>query len=496
MRLDRLRIGSFRDGRDLVIEFGGRPAADPALSFLVGPNGAGKSRVLEAIGRIFSHLSEGILPGLDFDLEYTLGNSRILITTKPPALEPPGPPPRLEQIDGWLLIAPAGDAGWGLRHVQERWPTDLDQILPHRVLGLSSGPTSRLDWALRQSLRESAGEGGQAPDSPAEKVVEARCVPLLGDELGLAVLALLGHPLTRLEQDDHRDRLLLERTGLEVRSSLRAFSFVVPPDWRRSLAGAQHPLFEQFLAQASRRIALEAAADSEEAEVADRKHRAVFQLDDRLREWIATGAHTPYVWFNQLLVWLKAGALEEVRLVLTRKDHHGLLLDHDFSDGEFLFAGRFGLLQLLKGQSDILVLFDEPETHFNDRWKVELIHDLERVLEGARAQVVIATHSDLTISDADRVDVHVIDPGSGDDATERPRQPPVSPLAADRGEITRQVFGAEAGSGMRGIEIVDEALASRHPKRLREALDRVGPGFHRFRLEYALRMYEEDGDDS
>jgi hypothetical protein len=215
-------------------------------------------------------------------------------------------------------------------------------------------------------------------------------------------------------------------------------------------------------------------------------------LTPALRDWIAGSADTPLVWFNQLLGWLKGGALRSVRLVLKKNEGTKLLLDYDFSDGEFLYAGRYGLLQLLKGQSDCLILFDEPETHFNDRWKVDLIYDLEQVLEGGQTQVVIATHSDLTISDADRVDVHMLEPGEETEGSERPRIPAVSPLAADRGEITRQVFGASASSGTRGFRVVEDALTSGDREQLEAALDRVGPGFHRFRLEFALRQHNDD----
>jgi hypothetical protein len=166
-------------------------------------------------------------------------------------------------------------------------------------------------------------------------------------------------------------------------------------------------------------------------------------------------------------------------------------LDSDFSDGEFLLAGRYGLLLLLREHRDCLVLFDEPETHFNDRWKIDLVRDLIHILEGHAAQVVIATHSDITLSDADHAAVHLLE-HNGAQPCFSTAQPPISPFGADRATITTSVFGASSGSGAYAIGIVDEALTSGERGRIEAALDRVGPGFHQFRLEYALRRIDND----
>jgi hypothetical protein len=519
MRLTRLRLGDFRDGEDLALEFTQRPDADPALAFLVGPNGAGKSRVLESLGRIFSHLSVGIAPGLDFDLEYELEDRRVLITTKPPfpGKEKPSHS-RIEEVGAWLLIDEGDFDGWQEEHLQDHWPTELDQVLPFRIIGLSTGPTSRLDWALRRSLQETLTQrieptvapGAPGSISPEEWEANAasereavtrqlqqmqeqpRCVPLSGDELVLAVLALLSHPGATTGEDEVRDKLL-GRAGLNARKSLFTFTFDIASDWRARLPTPQHGPFESLLGQASRRLALEGSSQLEGDQLSEPDQRAVFEVNPALNAWIADAAETPFIWFDQLLRWRDVGAIKTVRLVLKKKDEDGLLLDYDFSDGEFLLAGRYGLLLLLRDHDNCLVLFDEPETHFNDRWKVDLVIDLERILAGKEAQVMLATHSDLTVSDADRAEVHMLEPNSETGAIEVTR-PVVSPFAADRDEITRHVFGASGGNGHRGIGYVDGALKSDSREELEAAIDRVGPGYNMFRLQYALRKLDDDVD--
>jgi predicted ATPase len=507
LRLLWLRVSEFRQARELQLEFTAREEMpDPALGFVVGPNGAGKSRVLEMLGRIFSHLSAGIPVGLDYDVEYELDDRRVLFTTRPPELEGSKEvPPRLERIDAWMLVADGRFEGWSADHLVGRWAgeAELDRILPYRVVGLSTGPASRLDWALRQAVLDSLGQRLNLSDYQEEERTplveemrrtanEPRCVALSGNELLLALLALLTHPHSVKEGDSPRDAIL-ERVGLDARRSLRAFSLDIAPDWRGRVPELQREPFEGLLDQAARRIAQDDSRQELELDAGERGQRAVFECKQSLLAWVGNSANSPLIWFGQLLGWLKLGALRSVRLVLSKAAESGLLLDDDFSDGEFLLAGRYALLLLLRGHGNCLVLFDEPETHFNDRWKVDLVSDLVRVLQGNSAQVVIATHSDLTLTDADRSDVYVLDADSPAEREEVPTQPPVSPFAADRGEIAAGVFGAGQTSGSHALGIVNRALESKDPEQLRETLERVGPGFHSFRLRYAL---QENGDDA
>jgi hypothetical protein len=521
VRLLRLGVGDFGEGRKLALDLSSPRDSDTALSFLVGPNGTGKSRVLEFLGRIFSHLSAGIAPGLSFELEYEIGGQRVMISSEPPELDDGEAYGPIEQVEAWILIAPVEDfTGWRPEHQQSEWPTPsrLDTILPRRVVGLSTGPASRLDWALRGSLIDTLSQrlepaGDETPlevsreefdayrkdeqeairrELRAVSNEETRSVPLSGEELSLAVLALLCHPSAIKPGDEIRDTIL-SRVGLDAASSLRAFSLEITGPWQSSIPVQQHGPFEEMLGQATRRVALLSRDSPADEEPTEADQRVVFEVGEAFRLWLGDSSASPLIWFDQMQRWLKAKAIRSVSLVLKKKGNEDLLLDRDFSDGEFLLAGRYGLLLLLREQPDCLVLFDEPETHFNDRWKIDLIRDLVHILDGRAAQVVIATHSDITISDADRSAVHLLEKrDERSSLTSTP--PPISPFGADRTTITTSVFGAASGIGSYAIEVVDGALEKRERAPIEAALDRIGPGFHRFRLEYALQTLDDDAD--
>jgi energy-coupling factor transporter ATP-binding protein EcfA2 len=519
MRLIKLQLGGFQEEADLTIRFERQHESDPALAFLVGANGSGKSRVMESLGRIFSHLSAGVPPGLDFEIEYELYSERVLITTRAERVADLGEPPSIAGVSAWLLSAEAASfSEWESRHLHDSWPTYLDKILPARVVGLSSGPASRLEWAVRDSVASTlaqslpgglqplgpTGSSGSSPeqrDSEEELVrsqlrglaAEPRCLSILGDELALPLLALLSHAGATASSDRARDSVL-EKAGLSAQGSLRSFDFEVPPDWADHLPTQQHGLFSQFLDQAARRVLLadERGGRGEgERERDERAMRAVFVLDARLDAWIEKSADTPFIWFSHLYGWLKAGALRAPQLVLNKDDSDGLLRDRDLSDGEFLVAGRYSLLLLLREHRECLVLLDEPDTHFNDRWKVDLVYDLAHVLEGTGAQAVVATHSDLTLTDADRSSVFMLD-GELTSGHLEPRAPAISPFGADRNEITVQIFGAEGTSGKHAAEVIQRALDSEDDGDVDDALARVGPGVQEFRLRYSQKRRRRD----
>ena len=78
MRLDAVRIGAFKNLRDLSVDFDeGSP-----YTVLVGENGAGKSNLIEALTLIFRNLDLDVEAPFDYDLEYECRGSHIKIYAK------------------------------------------------------------------------------------------------------------------------------------------------------------------------------------------------------------------------------------------------------------------------------------------------------------------------------------------------------------------------------------------------------------------------------
>jgi hypothetical protein len=163
---------------------------------------------------------------------------------------------------------------------------------------------------------------------------------------------------------------------------------------------------------------------------------------------------------------------------------------------------------MLRDIPDCLVLLDEPETHFNDQWKTELVKDISGLLDlgsesppaSGRNEVIIATHSDLTLTDADPRQVYVFEykdaaaPDRNQVKKVSVSRPAFSTFAANRGDVPRGLFQAPASTGAYSKDLIEAALVSGSKKEIEHLLEAVGPGFHRFRLkEKLMQMGEQAG---
>ncbi len=114
--------------------------------------------------------------------------------------------------------------------------------------------------------------------------------------------------------------------------------------------------------------------------------------------------------FDRLQSWRQARLIEDVSLTIKRVTQipasDGELDDvvvtwEDLSDGEQMLLGRMALLMLLSKQDGSLLLLDEPETHFNDSWKREIIDIVDdNILKTTASHVVVATHTSIALTDA------------------------------------------------------------------------------------------------
>ena len=65
-----------------------------------------------------------------------------------------------------------------------------------------------------------------------------------------------------------------------------------------------------------------------------------------------------------------------------------------------MVLSRMALFHLLEGQRGALLLLDEPETHFNDLWKRDIVSVVDGALGKTSCEVIIATHAAIVLTDA------------------------------------------------------------------------------------------------
>lgn len=123
-----------------------------------------------------------------------------------------------------------------------------------------------------------------------------------------------------------------------------------------------------------------------------------------------------------------------------------------------MLLGRMGLLFLLREQHGTLLLLDEPETHFNDVWKREMI-DLvdDGILKTTFAQVVVATHTSIALSDVFSSEIVLLRRDSGTGQIYEALSP-IETFGASPEDILRDIFQASEVIGQRAAQILDLVL--------------------------------------
>lgn len=192
---------------------------------------------------------------------------------------------------------------------------------------------------------------------------------------------------------------------------------------------------------------------------------------------LGEGNPSPWGIFTGLLNQRQAGLFDEVQLRLRRGPVPGLkskaaLQDvgvmryEELSDGEQMYLGRMALMHLLRGKQDALLLLDEPETHFNDVWKRELVSIIDDALAKTSAEVLIATHSALMLTDALRDELVVLGRSASSSGAHESRSTvrelawDVQTFGATGDHPLRDVFGAPDTVGRRASRLFEVLIAS------------------------------------
>lgn len=171
----------------------------------------------------------------------------------------------------------------------------------------------------------------------------------------------------------------------------------------------------------------------------------------------------PFTVFRTLLTWHENGLLEDVTLSLRKRNLDGLLLYDWLSDGERVFLGRMALLNLLCDQEDALVVLDEPETHFNDYWKRQIVDVIDDNLRYMPSEVVISTHSSIALTDVFDTEITLLKKNLRDNSIAVVRTP-IQTFGASPSEIMTNIFEAPDTVGQRAAEFLDMVLdVATHP---------------------------------
>jgi predicted ATPase len=446
MQLQRIRIGRFRNLRDVEIVFGtdivplegGAPDAParPIRSHaLIGQNGTGKSNLIEALITLFRDIDLDREAEFDYELEYTIRDRSVRIHADTAQQKRP-----YVWVDG-----KAESQGYLLRN---------RELLPSHIFAYYSGRNERIEALFRdheerftRRMRSTDEETlpahlleqftGSEADIRAIETHRARSDNQLkrqDDRLRRLFYCRGGHSqlvlLACLLSDDPVFRKVLANLHIE---SLESALFVLKQPYRLRdlddddiLEGdprfwyARGSFVSEFLAKLWQ-VAW-APIQHEEPKVVDFRGRRERQKQlylyvpsqDKLRQ-LGELVGSPSSFFRYAEGAYIGDLIEEVRITVKKRDEHGGNVSFtQLSEGELQMLTVLGLMRITS-EDHCLFLLDEPDTHLNPIWKLRYFDDIESVLtprENAivqgESQILITTHDPMMVGSLRREQVHIL----------------------------------------------------------------------------------------
>ncbi|MEQ1622294.1 MAG: AAA family ATPase [Methylococcales bacterium] len=227
--------------------------------------------------------------------------------------------------------------------------------------------------------------------------------------------------------------------------------------------------------------------------------------------WALLGGHeaTTFELFTKLVELHQAGLFDDVELRLRRQakpdetsdsderdNDIGVLRFEELSDGEQMVLSRMALFHLLEGQQDALLLLDEPETHFNDKWKREIVDIIDGAIGKTANDVLISTHSAIVLSDVFNDEIVMVQKtAEGSEARTVSEQT----FATDPSALMMTVFEADDSIGKRAQEFIEDKLrkatgTAADIQQLEQLIARMGSGFYRSELRTLLNKWKDLGN--
>jgi len=202
-----------------------------------------------------------------------------------------------------------------------------------------------------------------------------------------------------------------------------------------------------------------------------------------------------YQRFQRLCDLHEEGLIAEISFCLRKDDTDDLIRFDELSDGEQMVLGRMALFHLLEDQQDALLLLDEPETHFNDKWKREIVDIIDDAIGHTANDVLISTHSAIVLSDVFNDEIVMMQKTADGSVI---RSVSEQTFATDPSALMMTVFEADDSIGKRAQEFIEEKLnlasgTADDILQLEQLIARMGSGFYRSELRTLLNKWKGVG---
>lgn len=424
MRLDSFWIGSYKNLRDVFIDFD----EHNWITVVIGWNGTGKSNILEALATLFRDLitekndkNESKKPSFAYKIKYQCRQNVIQIDADPE---------RGKEVYKINVkpVASTGDISQDTQHslldepVDEpdenqigesisfnRFKTQESEYLPKYVFGYYSGLSKRMEDIFRQYLAKYDADLRNGKDPGLRRLFYA--LPVHSQFVLLAFI---------LNQDDTVRKFLEEQLGLDPEEGVDSILFVLrQPSWKSKEGDSRFwnargvvSLFLDRLykvALAPIRIKRRVQASLWNKKQLEFLYLYVKDLKS-FRQLV--GEQSSREFFRDLESTYVSELIEEVRIRVKLRKNDGSVTFRELSEGEQQLLTVLGLLQFT-AEEESLFLLDEPDTHLNPRWSVDYLDYLQKFVGTDQASresshIILTTHNPLSIAELVKEQVQIL----------------------------------------------------------------------------------------
>ncbi|MEY3881217.1 MAG: hypothetical protein RIQ94_2013 [Pseudomonadota bacterium] len=170
------------------------------------------------------------------------------------------------------------------------------------------------------------------------------------------------------------------------------------------------------------------------------------------------------------------------------------------SDGEHQLAQLLGTAAMVSFPN-VLFLLDEPESHFNPRWRVEFIKTLKQLptTQGVRSEIsavaqqecLITTHSPFVPSDMQRENVLIFNKETKSSQI-KIRRPQIQTYGSKFDAILAECFNISPPISALSRDWVEQLLESGTASEIETAISELGDSTARMRLAAKLSQLDKD----
>lgn len=166
----------------------------------------------------------------------------------------------------------------------------------------------------------------------------------------------------------------------------------------------------------------------------------------------------------------------------------GIINYLSLSDGEHQFMNVFGTV-LMTDFENALYLLDEPETHFNPKWRREFMRLLNEIVENRNQDFFITSHSPFIVADCKKEKVYIFKKNSTGNL--EVRQPTSETYGSNFDYILKMAFEMDSTISEKSLDEIRKLQKSTSVKNIEKGLTEFGDSVEKLFLLQKLEQLKK-----